>query len=354
MRFIISTQLPLGMLAVARASVEKAGHDGWIPVIMTGLLVVMSQFLIIKLCSRFGGESVLEIVGSLFGKYLGFIFKLVLIGYVAFATAVNIRYFTLVVSVWFFSSTPLWILTVLLISTSVYLVFKGLKGICRFDSIIFLIILITIFLLGYGFLKIKPTLLMPVGSCGLGGAIAGIPSCAFSYMGFEMLLFIFPYIKDKQNAKKFILWGEGITIAVYTAIALVAVGIFGENYIMERQLILTSLAKLIRFPVFERIDLYFYALWIPGMILCVTSYLFCSFNSIKKTFRVKSSLPLLAVLVLALLIASGYTEDVNAMMKISHLAGFMSYGVGIVLPVLLLLLAWILKKGGKKKHGKTL
>lgn len=351
MRFVVSIQFAIGILSVTKAAVNAAGHDGWMSILAAGIIVGVAMLTSIVLCNRFKDKSILDIDREIFGRYAGFCINIVLVIYLVIATAINLRYFVITVSMWLLSSTPMWIITLLVLAPSVYIVFKGLKNICRFSVIIFPIMFMAILLLIYGVMKIRVTLLLPLGSGGFAAVIKGVPSMAFSYMGFETLLFIFPYIKDRHNAGKSAVIAVLAITAFYVATSVVIIGIFGENYVKHLVYPLTSLARLVRFPIFERIDLYFYALWIPGMVLCINSYLFCTFDSIKKIFRIKSSLPLLAVLVLVMLILGGFINDINKSIEYSNYIGIATYGVGILLPVLWLIIALISGKG-KGKGGK--
>ncbi len=351
-RFIIAAQFPLGVLSVARVAVNAAGHDGWMVLILGGLLIIISKLIISLLCRRFGGASILDIDRQLFGKYIGTFLNLLWIAYLIFASIANFTFFLISMKLWFFKYTPSLLVAILLISPTIILVSKGLKNICRFDVILYIMLFITALLLIYGSTKLRVTMLLPVGEAGPLTILNGLKLISFTYMGFELLLFIYPYISNKKDLTKYI-WVSGALItSFFTFTSIVTICVFGTQYTSLSLYPITSLAKLVKFPIFERIDLYYYASWIPGMILCTNSYVFCTCDSIRKIFKIKKPLWVILVISLILIISSVMVKSVDIAENLGNFGGSMSYGAGIATPVIILLISLILKKGGAKARKK--
>ena len=70
-RLIIATQFPIGVLTVARLAVEAAYQDGWMVLVIAGLIITSAKIIIAVLCNRFGGASIIDIDKKLLGKYIG-------------------------------------------------------------------------------------------------------------------------------------------------------------------------------------------------------------------------------------------------------------------------------------------
>jgi spore germination protein (amino acid permease) len=265
-------------------------------------------------------------------------------------TSVNIRFMIITIASWFFQRTPLWFLTVFMLVPAVYLTYYGLKGICRYNIVIYTVVILVVILLTANLGKVRFTFLAPLGSAGIKKIVGGIPDTGYAYMGYETLLFIYPFIKDKQAVIKYTATASAFSSLIFAAVTIVCVGVFGENLVAHRIMPIVGLARIVRFPIFERIDLYFLAAWIPGMMVCVNSYMFCLFNSCEKVFGVRSgtkpSKPMLLILAAIVIILSSLTEDINTVYQFSQYAGYLALSLSIIVPVIWLVLAMALKKGG--------
>lgn len=349
--FILGIQIGIGNLSLPTEMARVSGHDGWISTLLGGIIVWVSALIIIMLCGRFKGSSIFDISRIVFGKYFGFILNLLLVLYLIAASVVNLRYYTIWIDAWFFRDTPMWILTLLLIIPSAYLVYKGLKGICRFNNIVYFVITMIIILLIWPLSQIfRLTQLMPVSDAGIIRILKGVPKTAFSYMGFETLLFIYPFIKNKRYLTKNMSIGLWVTTLLYTFATIVCLGVFGENMLKNRTQPIIGLARLIKFPIFERIDIYFLTVGIPAMALAVHSYIFCTLNAINEVFRVNRNNVLLPVLLIIVILLSGFTSDINDLMNAASLVGQISFIFGSILPVLYLVAAVIFRKGERCKR----
>ena len=255
------------------------------------------------------------------------------------------------IKLWFFRYTPVLLIAVLLISPTLLLVNKGLKNICRFDIILYAMLLITALLLVYGATRMRATLLLPICEEGLLKILGGIPLLSFSFIGFETLLFIYPNIKNKKDVTKSAWKSGSIITSFYVATSIVTVCLFGTQYTCQSLYPMISLAKFVKFPVFERIDLYYYALWIPGMILCTNTYVFCTCNSIKQIFNIKKPFWITAGICSILILVSIRISDVDITEALGNANGYLSCLIGIAVPIFLLLLSLIFGKGGSKKDS---
>jgi hypothetical protein len=65
-RFIISTQFSIGILNIPHVAVEAAGHDGWMTILAACVIIGLCKILIIALCNRFSGASILDIDKRIF------------------------------------------------------------------------------------------------------------------------------------------------------------------------------------------------------------------------------------------------------------------------------------------------
>ncbi|MDF2524117.1 MAG: hypothetical protein K0R31_1758 [Clostridiales bacterium] len=349
MTFILAIQIGIGLLTLPADVIENAGHDGWITVFISAGAISLALIAIIALCRRFGGKSILEINQVIFGKYIALIINILLVLYLIFEAVSNLKLITIAVGIWFFSSSPIWILTLYFLLPSMYLTYFGLKGMSRFNLLVYLFIPMTLGLATLNLPGFDYTQLLPIGMHGISGIVKSLPPSTFAYMGFETLLFIFPFIKDKQNIGKYALAGAAATTLLFVLFVVVSLGVFGEEFLKKRLFAVVGLARMIKLPVLERVDLYFLAMWIPGMLLAVNAYHFLAFNSFKKIFNIKTRAFPLIIISIIIFFASTFNEDANIVRAINVYSGYAAFIIGAPYPVILLLISLITGKGAKKK-----
>ncbi len=348
--FIVANQVGIGIMTLPTDVEKHAGHDGWIPVIIGGMLSLLATSIIIALCKRFKGQSVLDINRMIFGKYVSYLLNILLILYLQFTLVTNLSFVASTIGVWFFRETPLWILALYMIIPSAILAYKGLKGVCRFNFLLFIIIPVLLSMIALTLNEFRITNLMPVGIHGADNIMKSLVEIPFAYMGFETLLFIFPFIKDKQHISKHAIIGAAILTLICTCFVITSIAVFGEDLLKKRVVAFVGIARMIEMPVFERVDLYYLAIWIPAMLLVVNAYLFLTYNSVKKVFKVKSNMiPFTIIFSTAIVLTGIFCVDSYTVFQMTRYNGYALIIVGVLYPVLLLIIALITGKGAKNK-----
>lgn len=353
--FVVSGQIGFGILSMASTLAEDVGHDGWIAIILAGIITAVLICLIVATMKRFNNLSIIEINNVIFGKYIGKFFSILAITYLTYSTVLMLRNFNNIIRMSALRVTPPLVLTSFIIIPIIYLSWYGLKYICRYSTLkIFLLILVVL----YYMLVIKYfrfTFLQPIGVSGLKKIIKISFSPFTSFIGYELLTFIYPYIKDKKKLLKSALYANAFTVAFYVITVVTLTGFFGE--VMLKQLIypIFSLARAYRAPIFERLDLFFISLWFPIMLSTVLVYYFCTYNSLKKLFNIENNKPKSKILIwcftIMIILLSRLPKDMIQLRSLFDQLGYISTGyVGYVF--ICYLLSFI-KREDKKNEKAT-
>ncbi len=348
---IMAAQTGIGLLTLPSDVVRVAGHDGWFSVLFGGLLFFISAIAIIVLCNRFEGSSIFDINRAVFGKFFSYVINTVFLLYLITAAIAFLTSLAFTVGAWFFQSTPTWALVPYISIPSVYLAYKGLKGVCRFNFLLVLLIPILMSLMLFTLKDVNIHNLMPVGVHGLPKIAGAFPKTALTYMGFETLLFVFPYIKDRRHVFKYTSLGFITMILIFTIFTADSIAVFGEDMLKMRISAFAGFAKMISVPVLERIDLYYFSAWIAAMVLTVNAYMFLAYNAVRTVYRISSHRICHTVISAIIVIISVFTaRDIYTVLTLDNYAAYGMMAFGAAYPVLLLLIAWITRKGVKKKE----
>ena len=283
--FSISSQIGLGVLIMPAILAENIGHDGWISVCISGLISIILICSIVKLLERYSEKNILQINKLLYGKYFGNLVNVLMFIYIFCSTAIGLRLFVEVIQILALKRTPIIITSMLLMIVTSYLTAKGLKAICRYNF--YMLIPYLLLVASFWLLRkdLRFTYLMPIGEFRLSGLIESIRHNIFSYAGFELILFIYPYVAKKQKVLRHMVYSGIFTSMFFLIITVVTTALFGERMIATLELPLYAAEQAIIVPVFERLDLFFLILWIPTMESSMRAYFFITYNSILGYFN---------------------------------------------------------------------
>lgn len=352
--FVVSGQIGFGILTMASTLAADVGHDGWIAITFAGAITAILICLIVATLKRFNNISIIQINDILLGKYIGKAVSMLIIFYLTYSAVLMLRNFTDIIRLSALRLTPPLLLSGFLMIPIVYLSWYGLKYICRYSTLkIILIITITLY---YMLLTkyFRFTFLQPIAAAGTMKIIKVSFSPFTSFIGYELLTIIYPYIKDKKKLLKSALYANAFTVSFYVTTVAFLTGFFGE--VMLEQLIypVFSLARAYRAPVFERLDLFFISLWFPIMLSTVLIYYFCAYNGLKQFFKIENDKQKCKILILCfsimVIMLSRLPKDMVQLNSLFDQLGYISTGyVGYIF--VCYLLSFI--KRGKKQSEKA-
>ena len=349
---IFLTQIGIGVISLPYEVFKDSESDAWISVIIAGFFVQINIVLIWLLYRRFPSLTIFEMMSEVVGKHIAFIFKIAYILFFSSVAILLILLFGRMTHIWIIPRTPNWIILLIMISLCVFCVKENLTVMARYYfvvsfSVIFFLILITSFVKGINILNI-----LPVGQTGFPSIIKGTAQSLLSFLGYEMLLVIFPYSLGKSVGKlKVALLANGIVTIIYAYITFVCLTYLGP-YVMK--LIpepILFILKFRSFQIIERTDLLFLSVWIATFGTSIMMYLYLTSNGLANMFTKtnRSTLLFCTATLLYILVLFIPTND-NVINLISNYIKFASYFFIFGLPCILLFVS-ILR--GKKGSPET-
>lgn len=130
----------------------------------------------------------------------------------------------------------------------------------------------------------------------------------FSYLGFESILFFYPYIKNGPSSYK---WGQAgllFTTVLYTFLTIVTFVYFSQGQLLKTIWPTLTMAKIIEIPFIQRFEYVVISLWLLVVLPAICTTLWCSVRGMRRTFRGKSTIYLL-VFILTLLALSIFFDN---------------------------------------------
>lgn len=352
---IIMTVISIEVFSLAAEAADNLGADGWLTIVVLGIINIFSVLIIVRLNSIFPGKTIAEysqiIIGTIPGKILTSFFAVYLIIVIAYVT----RVFTEVVKMFLLFRTPTEVIMLSLILVCTYVVRGGIECVARINELLFPILFIpfiAIMLFGFpimDFSNLRPILQIPPGR-----VLTAIPRMIFSFGGIELALYYIGFMKEPRRAYKPLMVSVLFLIFFFLMIIIFCIAAFGAKTVTKIIWPLAAYIRLISLPgVFiERLDGVILSLWVLTVFTTIVSVLFIVSYSLSKVAGTKEHKqfvlpPVIIIYYLALQPGSlAELYEWGNMIFPYAVASFM-----YVVPVALLLIAKLRKLGVKRNES---
>ncbi|MGY4690153.1 GerAB/ArcD/ProY family transporter [Salibacterium sp. K-3] len=298
---IHAIQVGIGVLSYQQVIAKVSGHDSWISVILAGLTVSALIWFIYYLLNS-GDTDIVGIHRNVFGRWFGGLCSLAFIFYLFVLGIVVLRTYIEIVQVWVFEDMPTWMLTVLAAYFLYYVIsggFRTVTGLCVagvfIPSVLFFVLLMP---LQYGtFINLLPVLDTPLKDLMLGSKEATL-----SFLGFEILLLFYPFLKEARSSQKWAQLGHWASVFVYTVLMVVTLAFFSERQLRMTIWPTLSLFKIIEFPFIERFEYLGISLWLVIVAPNIALSFWAASRGMKRVFSMKQRNAIIVLLIITVLV----------------------------------------------------
>lgn len=342
--FTFVCQTGVGIIMLPTLLSKEVGHDGWISLLITGIIVIILSILVVLLLRRYKDKAIYDINQFIFGKIIGYGFNILLVLYLFAATVAGAGLFNFFIRITLLQQTPQWVLAPFITLPTFYLVWQGLKHVTRFlfcSLISYVVVLLFIVLLYKDF---RLSFLMPLGEAGIISILYSTKTSFFAFIGFELIAFLYPYISDRNKVLRWHITASLVSMMFFIIIVATSTAVFGENLLSILSMPFFNLSRVYNAPILERVDLYLIALWFIPMACSMRCYVFTAFDGLQKVFKLRKTKLLYTIYFIVIYLFSSIPKDINQIFALIEIINVMGIGVSIFL-VLCLMLSLIRKKG---------
>lgn len=320
---IITAVIGVGVLSLPNNLVNIMGLDGWIPIILSGAIMVAMVFIIVKTFEYFPGMDIFEISKATLGTVFSTIYQIVLLFYMIVLLAYVSRTLGEVIRAFLLENTPIEVIIFSFILVTSYIARCEIDIIGRMGFFISPIILgFIIFLVLVTLPNVKFENLLPLFQSDIKALPTGLLASGISFAGFEILLFAIPYAEDEDRVLKSSLSAIGIIVIIYLVIFVMAASQFGIDQLKRLPWPTLSLVKEIDLPglFLENLDGIVTTLWVLVVFGTLAATYFSSGKILANLFKTKSHelfiLPLLPIIYTISLVPQNSIELQKTMTKI--------------------------------------
>ncbi|MEY8752993.1 GerAB/ArcD/ProY family transporter [Peribacillus frigoritolerans] len=296
-----SMQTGLGVLSFQRDLAKATGTDGWLSILLAGLIVHILIWLIYKIF-RFVPGDIISTNNHAFGKWIGNFFSLLFILYFFVLGMTIIIGYINVIHVWMFEEVPSWAFALVFLILIYYINTGGFRTI---TGIAFLTVIVSYWLLFvpfYGFKYSDFTGFLPIFHHNLFEIMNGTKSISLSMLGFEMILMYYPFIKNAETSQKYAHGGVVLTTLLSLLLYFVSIVFYSQKHLTLTLWPTLTLTSIIELPFIQRFEYITVSWWtiviIPNMVIP----LWAASRGVKRLFNVQQKYPLWGMSIIILLV----------------------------------------------------
>lgn len=276
--FLISGfQISVSFLALPRQLSNAAGTDGWAAILIDWAVSTLVSLVIVKIMQKSPEGTVLDLLSRRIGKWAGNLAAVVFGLYFLSLAYDGLVRSVLVTKVWLLTETPVYIILALFL-LPVYTIGKGGPVILgRYSEFVLLVTFWMLFIYLAPLKEAHWLHLLPFPKSGLMPIFYAVKNIIFSFLGFAIVLFLYPNLKHKQYAVRGVVISNAVTAFVYLWVTLICFIYFSPDEIQEINQPIITMLKTVEFRFIERIEIPFISLylfsysllWIPAAYLTV-------------------------------------------------------------------------------------
>ncbi|WP_404329789.1 GerAB/ArcD/ProY family transporter [Mesobacillus maritimus] len=320
---VVSMQIGIGVLGFQRLITEDAGYDAWISVIGAGLTVNIIVWLMYKICEAVDGDVMTANV-FVFGKIIGNSINTFFILYFSMTCITLLAGLMEVIRTWMFLTlNPFFFATTYLI-LGIYIVnggFRTVVGTSLFGIVVPAYLLLSFLApIRYG----DFTNLLPILDHNPVQLIKGAYNMTLTYLGYGVLLFIYPFIKEPKKSKKWVHIGLFTTTFFYTFLAVVTFAYFPIALLQKSIWATLEMWKIVKLPFIERFEYLGLANWALIILPNIAISLWVASRVVKRVYHIKQRKAVLfiAAVVLMFVLFLDSRERMNTFFDIQAKTGF--------------------------------
>jgi spore germination protein AB len=297
---ISSMQIGIGVLGYQRIIAETAGYDAWIAVILAGVSIHIIIWMMFKIAETSNGDLISAhsyIIGEKLGKAFSFIF---LFYFILLATTV-LRTYIEVVQVWMFPNFKTFWFSLAFLLLTVYIIFGGFRTVTGIAFLGTILPMYLVFTFAYTVPFATYENLLPVFDHTIMDLLKASKNMTLTYLGYETLLFYYPYIKEPKRAKKWAHFAILATTSVYTLLTFITFSYFSEAQLEQVVWATLTMWKIVRMPFVERFEYIGIANWCLIILPNICIAIWCASRILKRTTNIKQSKGVILVSLLCLI-----------------------------------------------------
>ncbi|WP_027084570.1 GerAB/ArcD/ProY family transporter [Cohnella panacarvi] len=335
---IYMVQTGVTVFSLPQIEAQYFGTNGWLSVLFVFAAVSVNIFFMALVYRIGNGKSIFDLMEQVLPKWTLIPLYGFLIGVWSMIGLMIVKEYVLIFQMMAFPTTDPMLLKLVVDLLILYLVTKGIYNIGKAASVFFWLNVWMLFLLFFFFGDFDWSRMTTFVFQGGEDRKEGFIAIASAFLGYELCMLLFPYADRKTKIIRATLMGNGLLTFSYLTLSIVAFGFFSVQQLKEMMFPLLDLMAYIVLPFVERLENFFYGLFLFSIIVTSTVYLWAATETSKRLFPRIASKYLSFVLVAFQYAVSFLPDTLDEVKNWLELFGQIEIGIAIGLPLFVLIL----------------
>lgn len=335
-------QVGVGVLTLPRELAEKAGTDGWISLIIGWVFSTLGSLIIIQVMKNYPNGTIIDLITHYFGKWCGKIAAFIFILYFAFIGSIIFVREGLFIQFWILPQTNMIILILLLSIPSLLIVRNNITILGRYAELVFFL---TTWMFFFYFNPLKEAHwlhLLPIIKEGWLPILTAVKTTVFSFLGFEIAFFLYPFLQQKHKASIGIVIANTLTLVIFLIVTIVAFAFYSPDEITQYKEPTINLLKIVEFKFLERLEIVYLSLYIFVISTTVLPIFFVTVFSAKQLFGQQDHSKYVGwLLLLYLVYVFFFPQSFDKNTQLQKVGEPISLIIGYALPLCLWVYLWL-------------
>lgn len=245
---------------------------------------------------------------------------------------------------------PPWFLALMVLALALYGVLGGIRVIAGIGFVSVLIITLEMLLFYYPLQYADWGYLLPVMNHSPRDFLKGTQEISFSVVGFELLMFVLPFIRDTNKAPRYAHFAIVFTMFTYLVYMFTALVYFSGGQLIHTIWPTLTLLKIVEFPFIERVEYITVSLYLIGILPNVMLYVWSASRGIPKMSPLKEKASLYLVVVILFVICTFFSSRLE-IRRLNEISGQVSIYMAFAYPLLLSMLLFFKRRGVQPPNG---
>ncbi|WP_027086799.1 GerAB/ArcD/ProY family transporter [Cohnella panacarvi] len=344
---LVHTITPTAMLVIPSIAIETADQNAWMSILAAWACGIGFILMYSRITRDNPGVPFLKFIEERLGRAVSVIVGILLAHYYFSTLSVIIRELIDFLSDAVLMRTPLLVIGGVAVAVAAYSAIHGLEVVARVGILVFgvsgfLFFLHILLLVDHLHFKY----LAPIGEVSVNHIAGGSLPAIGWFSESSVLLLMAPYVSRQAAIRTIGLWGMSLSAMFLLITVIVAILVFGPSLPGMLAYPTAAVAETIDYDFVERMDVLFIFSWMATVYLKICVFFFGTVHCFRTVFRAKHRKPFYVAFGLLALLTALYTWESNV--KLSEYQRYaivpFKLSMNVVLPFMLLLALWIMKR----------
>jgi spore germination protein len=346
----------VGVLALPRMIVEQAGTGAPLAVLLGAVPAFVAWLCYVKLSKWYPGRTPSEYVMPILTKPIGWVYLFGMGSFKVLITALGVREFGEVVKTAVLPNTPIEVTITILLLVIAYFVRYDVQVFARVYEVFFPIMLMPLTVIGLlSLTNARLSYLLPLTGTSWKGVLSGAMLATLGYVAAMVSPFMLPSLNQSKYAVKAGLIGFSLALFVYFMVVTNTLAVFGPEEIKQMLWPTFELVKTTTVPGFilERLEPAFVGIWVAAVFTTTAATYYPLLLMLTQAFRLKDhkvmAIPLIPIFYM-IAMAPG---DIHTLYRIVTIVGLFGVVVNQVVPLPMVMVAYLRGKGATSRAGQA-